>query len=80
MSEGTEIKTIEQRALEILETYSGANNYILKMQTQMRVNSKFYPTRAQSDYITSFFDHSLILLFHREASYVHCDNNAQVAL
>ncbi len=56
MSEGTEIKTIEQRALEILETYSGANNYILKMQTQMRVNSKFYPTRAQSDYITSFFE------------------------
>ncbi len=54
MIEGTEIKTIEQQALTILEGYSGGNNYVLKMQSQMRVNPKFYPTRAQSEYITTF--------------------------
>lgn len=54
MIEGTEIKTIEQQALTILEGYSGGNNYVLKMQSQMRVNPKFFPTRAQSEYITNF--------------------------
>jgi SNF2 family DNA or RNA helicase len=52
--EGTDIKTIEQQALTILEGYSGGNNYVLKMQSQMRVNPKFHPTRAQSEYITNF--------------------------
>ena len=54
MIEGTDIKTIEQQALTILEGYSGGNNYVLKMQSQMRVNPKFHPTRAQSEYITNF--------------------------
>lgn len=47
---------IEQKALKILETYSGANNYLLKLKTQRQTNPKFYPTRAQSDYIISFYN------------------------
>lgn len=35
-------------------SYSGANNYILKLKVQKETNPKFYPTRAQSEYIISF--------------------------
>jgi SWI/SNF-related matrix-associated actin-dependent regulator 1 of chromatin subfamily A len=49
---------IEQRALSILDSYSGANNYILKLKNQKDNNKKFYPTRSQSDYIISFHDKS----------------------
>lgn len=35
-------------------SYSGANNYILKLKLQKETNPKFYPTRAQSEYIISF--------------------------
>jgi SWI/SNF-related matrix-associated actin-dependent regulator 1 of chromatin subfamily A len=45
---------IEQRALEILDNYSGANNYILKLKSSKESNKKFYPTRAQSEYITTY--------------------------
>lgn len=45
---------IEQKALKLLGTYSGANNYILKLKVQKETNPKFYPTRAQSEYIISF--------------------------
>jgi len=47
---------IERTALKILDTYEGANNYILKLKHQSQVNKKFYPTRAQSDYIINFHD------------------------
>jgi SWI/SNF-related matrix-associated actin-dependent regulator 1 of chromatin subfamily A len=47
---------IEQRALNILETYSGANNYILKLKHNKEINKKFYPTRSQSDYITTYHE------------------------
>ena len=47
---------IEQKAIEILEKYSGANNYILKLKHQKEVNKTFFPTRSQSDYITNFHD------------------------
>lgn len=47
---------LERKALELLETYSGANNYILKLKTQKESNKKFYPTRAQSDYIINYYD------------------------
>lgn len=47
---------LERRALELLETYSGANNYILKLKTQKESNKKFYPTRTQSDYIINYYD------------------------
>jgi SWI/SNF-related matrix-associated actin-dependent regulator 1 of chromatin subfamily A len=47
---------IEQKAIEILENYSGANNYILKLKHQKEVNKTFFPTRSQSDYITNFYN------------------------
>lgn len=46
--------TIEQKALELLENYSGANNYIIRLKSQKDKNKKFYPTRAQADYITNY--------------------------
>jgi len=47
---------IEQKALSILESYEGANNYLLKLKTQQQNNPKFYPTRSQSDYIINFYE------------------------
>ena len=49
---------LERKALEILETYSGANNYILKLKSNKESNKKFYPTRAQSDYIINYHETS----------------------
>jgi len=50
-----ETKTlIEHKALELLESYSGANNYILYLKHKKEVSSKFYPTRSQSEYITTY--------------------------
>ena len=45
---------IERKALEILEAYSGANNYLMRLKRQQELNKKFYPTRAQSEYIINF--------------------------
>ena len=51
-----ETKTlIEHKALELLESYSGANNYILYLKHKKEVSSKFYPTRSQSEYITTYY-------------------------
>ncbi len=50
------IISIEQKALEILSSYNGANNFILKLKQQQSVNKKFFPTRTQSDYIISYYD------------------------
>ena len=54
--ENTNTPLLEQRALEILETYSGANNHILKMKTQKENNKKFFPTRSQSEYIINYHE------------------------
>jgi SWI/SNF-related matrix-associated actin-dependent regulator 1 of chromatin subfamily A len=47
---------IEHKALDILESYSGANNYILSLKTKQETNKKFFPTRSQSDYIVNFHE------------------------
>ena len=47
---------IEQKALEILGTYFGANNYLMRLKRQQELNKKFFPTRAQSEYIINFND------------------------
>ena len=47
---------IEHKALDLLDSYSGANNYILYMKSKKDVNKKFYPTRTQADYIINYFD------------------------
>jgi len=48
--------TIEQRAISLLETYQGANNYILKLKHQKETNKRFFPTRAQCDYIINYYE------------------------
>lgn len=48
--------TIEQRALILLETYQGANNYILKLKIQKETNKRFFPTRSQCDYIINYYE------------------------
>ncbi len=47
---------IERKALELLDTYSGANNYIIYLKSKKETNKKFYPTRTQSDYIINYFN------------------------
>jgi SWI/SNF-related matrix-associated actin-dependent regulator 1 of chromatin subfamily A len=54
--ENTNTPLLEQRALEILETYSGANNHILKLKSQKETNKKFFPTRSQSEYIINYHE------------------------
>jgi SWI/SNF-related matrix-associated actin-dependent regulator 1 of chromatin subfamily A len=45
---------IEKKALKILEQYSGANNFILRLKKKQETNPKFYPTSTQSEYIINF--------------------------
>ena len=42
--------------MDLLDSYSGANNYIIYMKTKKETNKKFYPTRSQAEYITTYFD------------------------
>ena len=49
-----ESSLVEHQALEILELYSGANNYIIFLKQKKENSKKFYPTRAQSDYIVNY--------------------------
>ena len=52
-----ETKTlIEHKALELLDSYSGANNYILFLKNKKEVSKKFYPTRSQAEYIVNYTD------------------------
>ena len=44
----------EHKALDILDSYSGANNHILYLQQKKVSNKKFFPTRAQADYIITY--------------------------
>ncbi len=47
---------IEHKALDLLDLYSGANNYILFLKQKKETSKKFYPTRAQADYIVNYFE------------------------
>ena len=47
---------IEHKALELLDSYCGANNYILYIKNKKEVSQKFYPTRSQAEYIVNYFD------------------------
>lgn len=46
--------SIEQKAIDILSSYNGGNNFILRLKQQHLVNKKFFPTRTQSDYIITY--------------------------
>ena len=48
--------SLESRAMTILETYEGGNNYMLELKRKSQINKKFYPTRSQSEYVISFHD------------------------
>jgi SWI/SNF-related matrix-associated actin-dependent regulator 1 of chromatin subfamily A len=48
--------SLESKALSLLETYDGGNNYLLELKRKSQINKKFYPTRSQSEYIISFHD------------------------
>jgi SNF2 family DNA or RNA helicase len=48
--------SLETRAISILETYSGSNNFILELKRKSQINKKFYPTRSQSEYIITNHD------------------------
>ena len=45
---------LEHKALDLLESYSGANNYILYLKQKKKNSKKFYPTRTQADYIINY--------------------------
>lgn len=48
--------TVEQKSLNLLDSYSGANNYILYLKHKKEISKKFYPTRSQSEYIVNYYD------------------------
>ncbi len=48
--------SLESKAISILETYEGFNNYILELKRKSQLNKKFYPTRSQAEYIISNHD------------------------
>ena len=50
------VSVLERRALDILEAYQGANNYILRLLQKKNNNPKFYPTRAQAEYIVNYHE------------------------
>jgi SWI/SNF-related matrix-associated actin-dependent regulator 1 of chromatin subfamily A len=45
---------LETRAINILETYEGGNNYILELKEKSLNKKNFFPTRSQSEYIIKF--------------------------
>jgi SWI/SNF-related matrix-associated actin-dependent regulator 1 of chromatin subfamily A len=51
----TEI-SLESKAMTLLETYEGGNNYMLELKRKSQLNKKFYPTRSQSEYIINNHD------------------------
>ena len=47
---------VEHKALELLDSYSGANNHILFLKQKKENSKKFYPTRSQADYIVNYYN------------------------
>jgi SWI/SNF-related matrix-associated actin-dependent regulator 1 of chromatin subfamily A len=48
--------SLESKAMTLLETYEGGNNYLLELKRKSQLNKKFYPTRSQSEYIINNHD------------------------
>jgi len=48
--------SLESKALSLLETYEGGNNYLIELKRKSQLNKKFYPTRSQSEYIINNHD------------------------
>jgi len=47
---------LEHKALELLNSYSGANNYIIFLKNKKDTSKKFFPTRTQAEYVINYFD------------------------
>ena len=47
---------VERKALDLLDSYSGANNYILYLKQKKENSKKFYPTRSQAEYIVNYYE------------------------
>lgn len=47
---------LESKAISILENYNGSNNFLLELKFKLTHNKKFYPTRAQAEYIINYND------------------------
>ena len=45
---------LQRRAMDILQSYEGANNFILKLKHRSEINKKFVLTRSQSEYIVNY--------------------------
>lgn len=56
METGKQHLSIEQEALSLLEKYEGSNNYILKIKKQCETNKKHIPTRAQCEYVITYYN------------------------
>ena len=48
--------SLESKAMSLLETYNGANNYLNEIKRKSQINKRFYPTRSQSEYIIANHD------------------------
>ena len=48
--------SLESKAMSLLETYEGANNYLIEIKRKSQINKRFYPTRSQSEYIIANHD------------------------
>ena len=48
--------SLESKAMSLLESYEGANNYIVELKRKSKLNKKFYPTRSQAEYIINNHD------------------------
>ena len=43
--------SLESKAMSLLESYEGGNNYLIELKRKFQINRRFYPTRSQSEYI-----------------------------
>jgi SWI/SNF-related matrix-associated actin-dependent regulator of chromatin subfamily A-like protein 1 len=48
--------SLESKAMSLLETYEGGNNYIIELKRKSQINKRFYPTRSQAEYIINNHD------------------------
>ena len=48
--------SLESKAMTLLETYEGGNNYLIELKRKSQVNRRFYPTRSQAEYIINNHD------------------------
>jgi len=48
--------SLESKAMSLLETYEGGNNYLIELKRKSQINRRFYPTRSQAEYIINNHD------------------------